>query len=326
MQNCLYRIRDVNNMSTDIVNSLHTFDIDGIPIGKVRPAVVQLLCETAPDVFVVKGNNGNFSGNGNDILTLHDRIARTCEARTGAVDAVMRRLCEDGVVRGWRDERYPLAATFYDPPVLLVERAAVPLLGALEYGVHVNGIVAPSSSSSSSSSQQQQKQPQEDGTEQPRMWMARRSADKSKYPGMLDHVVAGGQPAGRSLWENAIKECEEEAGIPANMARDGLVPIGAVSYASHSPRSDTITRAVLFNYDLYLPRDFVPRPVDGEVEEFFQWGVPDLVASLAPDYPDPLKPNCYLPVIDWLIRRGHLSPDTPGYLDVVRELRSGELQ
>jgi hypothetical protein len=28
-------------------------------------------------------------------------------------------------------------------------------------------------------------------------------------------------------------------------------------------------------------------------------------------------------IIDYLVRHGHLSPDTPGYLDVVRELRSG---
>jgi hypothetical protein len=27
-------------------------------------------------------------------------------------------------------------------------------------------------------------------------------------------------------------------------------------------------------------------------------------------------------IIDYLVRHGHLSPDTPGYLDVVRELRS----
>jgi len=311
MKNCLYRIRDVNNMSTDIANSLCSFVIDGVPIGKVRPAMVRLLCETGPDVFVVTKNNDN--NNGNDILTLQDKIDKTCEARTEAVDTVMRRLCDAGVVRGWRDEHYPLAATFYDQPLLTVERAAVPLLGALEYGVHMNGIVVP----------QQQK---DDTQQQPRMWMARRAKDKSKYPGMVDHIVAGGQPAGWSLWENAVKECQEEAGIPPEMAREGLVPIGAVSYATYSPKSDTITRAVLFNYDLYLPPDFVPKPTDGEVEEFFQWTVPELFASLDPNFPDPLKPNCYLPVIDWLMRQGHLSPDTPGYLDVLRELRNGDCQ
>eukprot|EP00984_Skeletonema_dohrnii_P003890 scaffold1339_cov129-Skeletonema_dohrnii-CCMP3373.AAC.1 len=30
------------------------------------------------------------------------------------------------------------------------------------------------------------------------MWMARRSKTKSKFPSMLDHIVAGGQPAGLS--------------------------------------------------------------------------------------------------------------------------------
>ena len=122
-----------------------------------------------------------------------------------------------------------------------------------------------------------------------------------------------------------VKECQEEAGITdAVLQRSSLVPIGAVSYATYSRRSQTVSRAVLFNYDLTLPTDFQPTPVDGEVQEFFTWTVDQILASMAPDFPDPLKPNCYLPVIDWLMRTGRISPDTPGYLDVLRELRSGD--
>ena len=74
----------------------------------------------------------------------------------------------------------------------------------MEYGVHINGIV------------------QASRTDEPKMWIARRSATKSNWPNMLDHIVAGGQPAGISLLENVVKECEEEAGIEESIVRAGV--------------------------------------------------------------------------------------------------------
>ena len=44
------------------------------------------------------------------------------------------------------------------------------------------------------------------------------------------------------------------------------------------------------------------------------------------NFQDEMKPNCYLCVIDYLLRKGFISPDDPGYLDVFRELRSGSCQ
>ena len=87
--------------------------------------------------------------------------------------------------------------------------------------------------------------------------------------------------------------------------------------------SSLLTRMVLFNYDLELPASFDPKVVDGEVEEFLKWDVQKQFASMAKDYHDPMKPNCYLCVIDYLLREGYISPETPGYLDLLRELRSG---
>ena len=143
-------------------------------------------------------------------------------------------------------------------------------------------------------------------------------------PGMLDHIVAGGVPFGLSLMDNVVKECMEEAGIPEHLVRAGIRPAGAISYATYNNRTDTVTRAVLFNYDLDLPTDFVPTAVDGEVEEFFLWSIDELFASMASEDRDPIKPNCYVVIIDYLMRAGYLSPEVPGYLDVLRELRSGE--
>jgi isopentenyldiphosphate isomerase len=78
-----------------------------------------------------------------------------------------------------------------------MERAAVPWFGIKAYGVHINGFIR-----------------NENTGEVSHLWVARRSKTKSTFPGMLDHIVAGGQPYGISPYENVIKECAEEANIP----------------------------------------------------------------------------------------------------------------
>lgn len=238
-------------------------------------------------------------------LTLTERAGSTCESRTECVQEVMAELRDRKLVSGWRDELYPISNGFYNDPMFVMERAAVPVLGGMEYGVHINGLV-------------------KDESGKPKMWMARRARDKSKYPGMLDHMVAGGQPAGLGLMDNVVKECLEEAGIPEDVTRAGIQPAGAISYETYSEQKDMVSRAVLFCYDLYLPSEFEPTAVDGEVEEFFLWNMDQVKASMVKDYDDPIKPNCYPVIIDYLLREGHISPENPGYLDVLRELRSGE--
>lgn len=311
VQDVLYRIRQCNNMPDEIRSSLIEFQVDGRMLGKVHAKVAEQLCSVVvpgsdTPVFVEMAKpSSSMSVPTPSYLTLSEQGAGTSvESRTRAVASVVQELQRQGVVTGWRDELFPVSESFYSPPVFLMERAAVSLLGVLEYGVHINGII------------------QQDEGEL--MWMARRSKSKSKYPGMLDHIVAGGQPAGLTLMENVIKECEEEAGIPPHISRPNVYPTGVISYETWEPNKDKISRVVLFNYDLHLPKDFVPKPVDGEVEEFFVWTIDQIKESIGRDYPDPIKPNCYVVIIDYLLRLGHISPETKGYLDIVRELRSGD--
>jgi len=298
VQDMLYRIRQVNVMPPDVECQLLDFSVDGIHLGEVTPNTADLLVEVGP-VFEYKASEGK------KFLTLSEAAGTTCDSRTDAVETVMLKLRDRGIVTGWRDEQYPISRGFYEEPVFSMERAAVPLVGAMEYGVHINGLVK-----------------QDDDSL--KMWMARRAPDKSKYPGMLDHVVAGGQPVGMGLLDNVIKECMEEAGIPEDVTRAGIQAAGAISYRSYVASKDGITRAVLFGYDLELPPSFQPVPTDGEVEEFFLWSMDEVKASMAPDFSDPIKPNCYPVIIDYLLRVGEVSPEAPGYLDVLRELRSGD--
>ena len=68
------------------------------------------------------------------------------------------------------------------------------------------------------------------------LWVARRAADKALDPGKLDHLVAGGVPAGLTPGRRLIKEAEEEAAIPpgAGPARAGTSR--AITYAMERPR------------------------------------------------------------------------------------------
>jgi Domain of unknown function (DUF4743) len=62
-------------------------------------------------------------------------------ARSEALAQVLARLAETGHVRPLRQELYPVATAFHAPPLLAIDRAAVPNFGVTAYGVHMNGYV-----------------------------------------------------------------------------------------------------------------------------------------------------------------------------------------
>lgn len=222
--------------------------------------------------------------------------------RSRSVAKVLHCLRDNSIITGWRDELYPVVSSFYEPAVLLIERAAASFFGIKAYGVHINGFV---------------RLPDSNEIE---LWVARRSSTKPTWPGRLDHLVAGGQPHGVSLMENVVKECQEEAGISPELARQAK-PVGAVSYTSIVPSG--LKRDVLFCFDLELPLDFTPVPNDGEVEEFFRLPLQQVADTIA-EGEDNFKDNCNLVIIDFLIRHGALPCDMPGYLDLVRGVRLGD--
>lgn len=182
----------------------------------------------------------------------------THAARTEAAENALRRLADAGDIGGWRDEPYPVGGPLAGPHLMAMERAAIPFFGIRAHGVHVNGFVR-----------------DDDGMIH--MWIARRAAGKQTYPGMLDNMVAGGQPVGIGLKENLIKECAEEAGIePALAAR--ARPAGAISYVMEVPEG--LKPDLLFVYGLEVPGDFEPRNTDGEVVGFELWPVEEVAARI----------------------------------------------
>ena len=154
--------------------------------------------------------------------------------------------------------------------------------------------------------------------------VATRSKSKQTWPGMLDHLVAGAQPAGISPSANVVKEAGEEAGVPPEMAASAK-SVGIVSYEGVDEKGN-LKQDVLFCYDLLLPWDFEPEAVDGEVESFERWPYAKVAEAVAYGRPAAYKPNCNLVVIDHLVRQGFVTPDAPGYLGLLASLRTADFR
>lgn len=219
------------------------------------------------------------------------------DSRTAVLQEVMQELHQKGEIPRWRDEDYGVNRRWGEPPLFTMERAAVPLLGLPAYGVHVNGYV--------------------ETPEGVQLWVSRRSKHKALAPRKLDHLVAGGQPYGLSLRENVIKEAAEEASVPADLAARSR-PVGALSYLCG--RAEGQRNDILFCYDLELPAEFVPRPGDDEVEEFFLWPMEKVLRHLRES--EDFKFNVALVNLDFALRKGFLDPDEePEYQAVVEALQ-----
>lgn len=74
-----------------------------------------------------------------------------------------------------------------------------------------------------------------------------------------------------------------------------------------------------FNYDLELPRDFVPRNTDGEVEEFQLVPASELIEGFKAK--DEFMLDAAVANLDFLIRHGLIGPDDPDYLSLIAHLR-----
>lgn len=267
--------------------------IDNEEVGLVLPQAAAVL-QRFPGVFRVTDASVELAAGGDSV-----------ERRSDAVAEVLRQLRSEGTVpmlAGWRDEGWPVKASFDSPVRLVVERAAGPFFGVRGFGCHINGFVAGGATG-----------------EALRLWVARRAATKPTYPGKLDHVVAGGLSHGERPGENVVKECAEEASIPASLAASAK-PAGVVSYSQCDETQWGVKRDVLFCYDLELPEDFTPVANDGEVESFDLWDIERVIDSLASESDD-WKPNVALVIIDMLMRRGLLSPEQTGYVELAHSLR-----
>ncbi|KAG1418534.1 hypothetical protein G6F59_008197 [Rhizopus arrhizus] len=212
------------------------FEHNGALIGHILPSVLCVLKEynhqNTPSPFVIGSGRVTFAS-----------WADTFEKRT----EVMRVLADHWrkqkafpVLAGWRNELYPVYG--HKEIAFVMERAATPLFGISTFGVHLNAYVV-----------------KEDG--EIYMWIARRAKTKQTWPGLLDNCVAGGITYQYKIKDTIIKECDEEASIPYELASKAR-STNAVTYYTSTPNG--LQPETQYIFDLELPKDFVPTPRDGE--------------------------------------------------------------
>lgn len=209
------------------------------------------------------------------------------------LEALGEALATEGLYRS-HHELFDVAPTSDGPPVARIDRGALPLFGLIAHGVHMNGLVR-----------------RPDGLH---LWVGRRAMNKRLDPGKLDHLVAGGIPAGHTPRQALDKEAAEEAGIAPSLVAQA-VPSARIRYAMDRPEG--LRRDVLHCYDLDLPPDFVPVPTDGEVESFMLMPLREAWRIVREG--DAFKFNVNLVLIDLFLRHGLIDPDSADG----RRLRAG---
>ncbi len=287
------------------------------PVGLVLPQAAKEFSRF-PDLFSVSDQEVRLVDQSEwlDDKTCDDLLL---SKRSEALDIVLQTMREDDSVpalRGWRDETFSVRESFHSPPRLYVERAAAVLFGVPAYGVFVNGYTC------------------EDNTGRPtHLWIGRRSSTKQTWPGRLDSLAAGGLGAGVLPRQAMINECIEEAGIDYSILgeeQQNLRSVSAVSYTGFNDDGWGLKRDVLFCFDLQVPRDFVPVPVDGEMESFEKLPIDTVLELLAEpilkedDSDNQWKPNVGVVLIDFFVRHGVLDADDPCFLELIDALRGAK--
>uniref|UniRef100_A0A7S4RAB1 Nudix hydrolase domain-containing protein n=1 Tax=Ditylum brightwellii TaxID=49249 RepID=A0A7S4RAB1_9STRA len=235
--------------------------------------------------------------------------------RSEAVRDVLESMKTKDVVpalRGWRNEPFAVRESFHSSPELIVERAAAVLFGVPAYGVFVNGYTCEDTSNCCRPTH---------------VWVGKRSMMKQTWPNRLDSLAAGGLAAGVLPRQAILSECTEEAGIDESYLQERIRAVSAVSYTGFNDDMWGLKRDVLFCFDLELPLNFEPEPVDGEMESFQKIPIDSLLEMLASpilkaDDSDNLwKPNVGVVLIDFLVRHGILDSDDPYFLELIDALR-----
>ena len=164
--------------------------------------------------------------------------------RESALASINQSLREQGLIRAWRDEPFPLFGADGRQVLARFERAAARFWGSLTLGAHANGYVA--------------------GTDgrPTHLWLATRALNKPTDPGLRDNLVGGGVPLDQTPWEALVREGWEEAGLPPTVmqqARPGRV----IRIDRDAPEGRMVEHVHVF--DLALPPELIPVNQDGEV-------------------------------------------------------------
>lgn len=232
-----------------------------------------------------------------EALAAYPAITRTpaglvlAQAAAAELPAIARDLAQRGHMRN-RHEAFDVRATPDGPVLSTIDRGALPAFGIEAQGIHLDGLVRHA-----------------DGWH---IWIARRAATKALDPDKLDHITAGGIPAGLGPLETLVKEAGEEAAMPEPLARQAR-PTGTLRYAMNRPEG--LRRDLLHCFEVELPASFIPAPRDGEVAGFTLWPLPRLAEALRDDAAA-FKFNVVAVLAELLLRHGQFVGSDAARLDV----------
>lgn len=248
---------------------------------------------------------------------------RHFERRTKELECVTDHLLSTGVISHKHSDVYPVTA-FMDSTLknnancgssknsavlALINRSTAPFLGIDSVGVHLHCYVTQQQDPSITQDNNCHRKPKIKG-----LWLARRAPTKSHHPNCWDPTVAGGQPAKLSLLHNIIKEAYEEAGVPSEWINNSNSTPGInFSDYSHDPLKITtansdgscMKRSLYYSFDLEVPSDWTPTPVDGEVSEFKLYSMNELEREVL--FGDAVRPAMRAVLLDFMMRHGVLT-------------------
>ena len=222
-------------------------------------------------------------------------------ARTDFFTEANRQLRDDGLIRAWRDETYPLHSLADGTLLATIERAASRFWGSLTYGAHCNGYVADAAGRPTA------------------LWIARRAYTKPTDPGLLDNLIGGGVAHGQTPAEALVREGWEEAGLTPEQMQGRLRAGHIVELARDIPEG--FQREHLSVYDLVLPEGVVPCNQDGEVHSIECVAIGEALALAATEA---MTVDAGLVTLDFALRHGLLAREAQAELETaITPLRRG---
>jgi isopentenyldiphosphate isomerase len=265
-------------------NSFTKFVINDMHVGWVNTIYVEKLFIESNKFLIL-----------DDCLTFHSSL-KTVQQKSDVIESISKKLFEQNIVKVWRNELCSVMNTFGGETLFEVERGAALFFGIKAYGVFLNGYTLIEN--------------------EKYLWIAKRSETKSTYPNKYDCIVAGGITDGLTPYECLVKECSEEASLSSDIV-SSATPVGTIDYIRES--DGVAENATMFNYDILLPNDFQPMPVDGEVDSFKLLSLPDVLKEI--QNRDNFKDNCNLIITDFLIRHGQIDFSYPNYTSICKGLQ-----
>ncbi|EQL32713.1 hypothetical protein BDFG_05105 [Blastomyces dermatitidis ATCC 26199] len=273
------------------VSAFHAFKINGYPqiLGYMRNEIVQKFPWPEPTWKVVKSAEGE-SGT----ITLMSPIGATADERTKLINDTLQTARDTfDVIKGkaWRNENYPIRIPGKEEVLGSMERAAACLFGIQTWGIHMTAYVV-------------------NDKGEYLLWVPKRSETKSTFPGMLDNSVAGGMATGETPFECMLREADEEASIPREVAKNAIAT-GALRYiyergADAGGEKGLLQPECEYIYDLKLPANVILKPNDNEAANFILMPINDVITELKKGK---FKSNCGIVIVDFLVRHGFITPE-----------------